>query len=390
MPDFYLDSKNKSQCYGCGACANICPKDSIKMKQDDEGFLYPSVNKKNCIECGLCRKVCPFKNTFRQDMLTFPEFYAAWALDENILMDSSSGGMFHIISEQFLNRGGVIVGAKFDDDFNVIHDVAETRKERDLFKRSKYVQSEKKDIYKEVRRYLKNGVPVLFTGTPCEVQGLYGFLGGDDENLCTIDFVCSGVPSPLIFDKFKKELENRNASKIKSINFRSKKNGWDKATFEAEFENNSKISLPLKDTSFGRLFSNGLSIRPCCYECNFSTKERKSDITIGDFWGIQNIDESLLNNNRGVSLLIINSGKGIDILSGIKEQLFLRKCSINEAMQPRLHTPPAYYGDRESLFDCIKKFDCSRSADFAISGKCRLVFKIKRKIKYLYNKARAI
>ena len=310
----------KKQCCGCSACLHICPKHSISFREDKEGFLYPQVDTATCIECGLCEKVCPVLNQGEERMPL--KVYAAKHADDEIRMKSSSGGIFTLLADQIIDKGGVVFGARFNENWEVVHDYTETKEGLAPFRGSKYVQSNIGNSYKLVEEFLKTGREVMFTGTPCQVAGLKKFLRKDYENLLTVDFVCHGVPSPMVWRKYLEEEIARqgNNSVVTGVNFRDKSTGWKKYSFVLNFskasadgEQNTVFSSVFTDNAYMNAFLSDLSLRPSCYACPAKVGKSGADITIGDFWGIENIQPTF-DDDKGTSLVFINTNKFTNIL----------------------------------------------------------------------------
>jgi coenzyme F420-reducing hydrogenase beta subunit len=301
-----IEIKEKEMCTGCYGCENICPQDCITMEKDYEGFSYPIVNKKSCTNCGLCEKVCPMLHEV--ELHEQPVAYAAYNKNEKIRMQSSSGGLFTLIAEQIINEEGVVFGVGFDESFNVTHSYVECKEELIRFRGSKYIQSEIGDAYKQAKDFLIQGKKVLFTGTPCQIAGFKFYLGKDYENLICQDIVCQGVPSPLAWSKY---LESRirkqgNGKQIREITFRSKDESWKQYKLKISFEADNIYQENKSNDKYLRAFMKFISIRPSCFRCKFKGEHRASDITLADFWGIQNVISNM-DDDKGISLVIINS-----------------------------------------------------------------------------------
>jgi len=303
---------DKEQCCGCSACLHFCPKKSITFKEDKEGFLYPSVNMETCIDCGLCEKVCPVLN---QNEERIPEkVYAAKHEDDEIRMKSSSGGIFTLLADQILDEGGVVFGARFNDKWEVIHDYTETKEGLAPFRGSKYVQSYIGDSYKIAETFLKNGRKVMFSGTPCQIAGLKKFLRKEYDNLLAVDFVCHGVPSPMVWRKYlEEEIANQGGAVLTGVNFRDKSIGWKDFSFvlnfskeEGTIKHNYALSSVFTENAYMKAFLSNLSLRPSCYACPAKAGKSGADITIGDFWGIENV-MSEFDDDRGVSLVFLHN-----------------------------------------------------------------------------------
>lgn len=311
-----IQIKDKSNCCGCWACVQQCPKQCISMQVDEEGFLYPDVDTSTCIDCGLCEKVCPVINQ-KEERIPLQTF-AAKNPDEEVRTQSSSGGIFSLIASYVIKRNGIIFGARFNDKWEVIHSYTDTESEIHKFRGSKYVQSQIGSSYNQAKTFLKQGRIVLFTGTPCQIAGLRLFLGKDYDNLLTMDFICHGVPSPGIFRKYLQEATNDNISNIKRINFRDKSKGWKKFCFLMEYEQSdgSKKTMiqQLDKNPFRKGFLSNLYLRPSCHKCPAKSLKSGSDITIGDFWGIQNVLPEF-DDDKGTSVIIANTSKGDKLLN---------------------------------------------------------------------------
>ena len=324
---------DKENCSGCKACYNICPQNCIEMFTDEEGFWYPQINEDKCIQCGLCEKVCPEINIYHNDKsYGKPITLAAWNNDKKMREESSSGGVFTSISEWILSNEGVVFGAGYDDRFNVMH--KETHKIEGLkeLRGSKYVQSDIKDTYNKAKQHLDKGKKVLFTGTPCQIAGLYNFLQKEYEELYTCDIVCHGVPSPIVFEKYKQNLEYQYNSNIKKIAFRNKSYGWKLFSVSIQFDNDAEYSKTLVNDVYMQGFLKNYYLRPSCYKCSYAKLPRVSDITLADFWGIASKYPEL-DDDKGTSLLLINTDRGKTLLKGCKNNIFTHECDLDHAIK---------------------------------------------------------
>ena len=314
-----INIKNKQDCCGCSACAQRCPKQCIAMAEDEEGFLYPKVDISKCIDCHLCEKVCPVIN---QDEPRTPlNVYAAKNQNDQIRLDSSSGGIFTILAEQVINAGGVVFGACWDEEWNVKHDYAECLDNLSKFRSSKYLQSIIGDNYFKAEQFLKAGRTVLFTGTPCQIAGLKHFLRKDYDNLLAVEVICHSVPSPGIWQRYLEErLQTLKWSKsdIKHISFRNKKTGWKCYSFIIENKNGNVFSELGSKNAFMRGFLADLYTRPSCQACPSKQLKSGSDITLGDFWGIDSLMPEI-DDDKGVSAIIINTEKGRKALHSVND-----------------------------------------------------------------------
>lgn len=291
---------NKS-CCGCNSCVQRCPEQCIRMQEDLEGFLYPVIELNVCINCGLCEKVCPVIN--RKDKRSPLYVYAAKNANEEIRRQSSSGGVFTLLATNILLKKGIVFGARFADDWSVIHDYTETIEGLAPFRGSKYVQSLIGNTYIQAEQFLKAGRQVLYSGTPCQIAGLKSFLKKQYDNLLTVDCVCHGVPSPKIWKLYLEELTA--GKKIKNITFRDKSTGWKNYSFKIEYTTSVYKELGISNL-FMKGFLKDLYLRPSCYACPCKGLSSGSDITIGDYWGIQNILPEF-DDDKGISLIFINT-----------------------------------------------------------------------------------
>lgn len=324
-----LEIKEKKDCMGCYACLNICPEDCISMHIDDEGFWYPIVNYDECINCGLCVKVCPVINKTLVD--NEPKAYACYNKDEEIRLDSSSGGIFTLVAEEILDSGGVVFGVGFNEEFKVVHSYTEVKEELSKYRGSKYVESEIGNTYKQAKDFLKQNRNVLFTGTPCQISGLKSYLGKNYDNLFCLDNVCHGVPSPMVWDRYLDFRSKIAGSKPKNINFRLKDEGWNSYSISFLFKNEKEYKEKSNKDLYMRAFLKDVCLRPSCYDCSFKGLNRESDITLADFWGIHNILPDI-DSDKGVSLIFVNSNSGKEMLEKIKNKAVLKEVDINEAI----------------------------------------------------------
>lgn len=331
---------DKSECCGCSACASVCAHNAITMKPDAMGFLYPDVDVSKCVECGLCEKVCAFNDDYDKSLnLSVPEAYGARHKDMNEVETSRSGAAFIAISDWILEQGGVVYGAGYADHFRVVHKRAVTKEERDEFKGSKYVQSDMGSIFRQVKQDLRDGKIVLFSGTPCQTAGLNSYIGKKyRENLYLVDIVCHGVPSPYIWRDYLFYIEKKYKKKVSVVNFRDKgEYGWvaHKETFI--FEDGEKITP--EQSPYTDLFYKHIMLRQSCDSCHYCNTVRPSDITIADFWGVEKTNTEINKDNKGVSLLLVNTDKGYRVLEKIKNKLDLIPAKLDDCLQPNLMHP---------------------------------------------------
>lgn len=336
-----IQIKDKSDCCGCTACASICPKDAITMKPDTLGFKYPKVDLSKCIDCGLCEKVCAFNDNYDKSLnLKEPERYAARHKDMHEIETSRSGAAFIAISDYILENGGIVYGVGYKDHFRVAHKRATTKEERNEFKGSKYVQSDLDGIFRQVKEDLKQGNTVLFSGTPCQTAGLNSYIGKKlRENLVLVDIVCHGVPSPYIWRDYLTYLENKYKSKVVKVDFRDKSRiGWSGHIESFVFENGEKIESKI----YTDLFYKHIMLRPSCGNCHYTNFKRPSDITLADFWGWEKTDPNINIDDKGISLIFVNTGKGCVLLDKIKDRTTIIPAELENCIQQNLKHPTKF------------------------------------------------
>ena len=333
-----IQIKDKADCCGCTACASICPKDAIAMEPDILGFKYPKVDLGKCIDCGLCEKVCAFNDNYDKSLnLKEPEIYAARHKDMHEIETSRSGAAFIAISDYILENGGIVYGVGYKDHFRVAHKRATTKEERNEFKGSKYVQSDLDGIFRQVKEDLKQGNTVLFSGTPCQTAGLNSYIGKKlRENLVLVDIVCHGVPSPYIWRDYLSYIEKKYKNEVVKVNFRDKSRiGWSGHIESFIFDNGKKIESKI----YTILFQQNIMLRQSCGKCFFTNFKRPSDLTIGDYWGWKKISDNFNADNKGCSLVFINTKKGYEIFLVISKFMHLIHANVNLCIQPNLIKP---------------------------------------------------
>lgn len=322
---------DKANCTGCTACYNICPKQSITMQSDHEGFLYPLVDDKTCIECGLCEKVCPvinYESTSKNEVISA---YAAHHKNKDTWYLSSSGGAFSSIVEYIYAKGGVVYGAAYNDEFQVCHERAESKDEALKFRGSKYSQSALYDVFKAVKNDLILGKLVLFSGTPCQIAGLQSFLRKDYENLLTVDLICHCVPSPKVFKDYIKYIERKYQKKIVHINMKDKTEGWPVQSPRIYFDDGTSLFGEYDSFLWEKIFYSYLAVRPSCHKCKFANLNRVGDITIGDYWRVEKIHPEF-NHPNGVSLVLVNTDKGHKCFTCISDSLDYTNTNAQKAL----------------------------------------------------------
>ena len=322
---------SKNLCTGCGACANSCPLGCIQMCPDGEGFLYPQVDDKKCVHCNKCLAVCPVANETKK--YPAPEIaFACKNLDEGERAASSSGGVFAVLAKAILSRGGVVYGAAMSGDCKtVFHRRVDNENDLAALQGSKYVQSRIGDAYRQVKEDLSASKTVYFSGTPCQVAGLYAYLEKDYENLYTQDLICHGVPSPLVWEKYVCHVEICRGAGVTQASFRDKTLGWHNFSMRVTLDNGTSVQEPLNQNAFLNVFLNNICLRPSCHECAFKGMARAADITLADFWGVEKLSPEK-DDDKGISLVFANSPKGNELFDQIKEQLSVWKTDAAAAV----------------------------------------------------------
>lgn len=325
-----IEIVDRKECTGCSACFSVCPEKCITMNEDEDGFYYPEVNHDECTKCSLCINICPVINV--SIVKNAPKAYACINNDELLRIQSSSGGIFTAIANEILDRNGVVFGAAFDENFNVTHQFVASHEELYKLRGSKYVQSQINTSYNKTKNILEQGSLVLFSGTPCQIAGLKAYLQKEYENLFCVDIICHGVPSTKVWTKYVEFRSERASSSPQRISFRRKDYGWKRFSVSFLFENDTEYLNNLRDDIYMKAFLKNISLRPSCHSCKFKTIHRQSDITLADFWGIDNIFPDM-DDDKGTSLIIVNSEKGNFLFNVIKEKIQYRETDINEAIK---------------------------------------------------------
>lgn len=328
------------ECSGCAACCDACARDAITLSVDAEGFLYPKVDSTKCVECGRCVQVCPSSSP---DLPRQPlAVYAAKAKDEELRLESSSGGAFSLLARQILSKGGKVYGAAFDrSDWSVRHIGVENEGGLGELRGSKYLQSRVIGVYRNVKADLMSGFPVLFSGTPCQIAALRHYLGRSYDSLILVDVVCHGVPSPLVWKNYLKfrttalaggrgsaSAEGRD---IRRIAFRHKNCGWKRYSMSLRFANDMEYRSAFSEDPFMRAFLAELCNRPSCHNCNFRELRSGSDLTIGDFWGIEKFHPEV-DDDCGTSLVLVNTDKGKSLWNYVVSGLDVMPATFDEAI----------------------------------------------------------
>ncbi len=317
-------------CVGCGACANVCPENCLNMIADKNGFLHPEIKKDACVNCQACEKVCPIINKNQKAEESIP-VYAVYSKNDNVRISSSSGGLFYTIAKYIIENGGIVYGAALDENLYLSHKGVESIEDLYILQGSKYIQSDIKFCFREIKTHLDTKRPVLFCGTPCQADGLLCYLKKPYENLFILDFICHGVPSPKAWQEYINYQEKAFSSKASSAYFRDKSKGWSLFSSKLKFENQKEYSNIHYNDAFMKAFLQNVSLRKSCYNCKFKTVNRNSDITMGDLWGIKNILPDITD-DKGVSVVFIQSEKGKCLFEQINKSLWIQEISFDSAI----------------------------------------------------------
>lgn len=343
---------NKELCCGCAVCADRCPKKCITMTADGEGFLYPGVDRDRCVDCGLCNNVCPIENpNEKKDGISAA--FAVWNKDEDIRIQSTSGGVFSALADAVIQQGGIVIGAQYVQDHQVGHVVTEDKDFIVKLRQSKYVQSKTNGIYIAAKKAVATGRTVLFCGTPCHTEALIRFINGKPDNLVLCDFICRGVISPLVYQKYLEYLEKQYGAKVQAVHFKNKTFGWHRFSTKVTFENGKEYIQDRYHDSYMLLYlRENVSLRPSCYECRFKGISRCSDITLGDFWGAQE-KYGDLDNDCGTSAVLIHTEKGNNLLFNSQDLLEIHKVDAIDIIKGNdcILYPPVCTTDRNKFFN---------------------------------------
>lgn len=344
--EFMINITNKTDCCGCNACGDVCAQHAITFRTDNEGFWYPEVDKMKCTDCHLCEKVCPMLHKANGiERYAEPSVFAAYTKDEAIRLDSTSGGIHSMLAMKMFEENAYVGGAVYNPDHTCSQIVTSDEAMLPEIRSSKYLQSSSEGVYIEIRKLLREGKNVFYCGCPCQIHALYNFLGKEFSNLTTCDFICRGVNSPKVFLKYLEMLEREFGSKATKIKFKNKKWGWHNFSLRVNFENGREYCKDRwHDLFFIGYLQSGNFARPSCYECPFKGFPQKADITLADFWGIENIDASM-DQDKGTSLVMINSDKGRNLFNAIKEKIEWRTFTMDDAREGN----PAMDGSLKSV-----------------------------------------
>ena len=345
----------KEKCCGCSACVNACPKNAISMQEDECGFLYPQIDPDLCVKCGACQRVCNFQ--YKEEINTPVQTFAACAKSDSIRKRSASGGAFAELAKRTLSMSGVVFGAAFDEEWKVCHISIESADELYRLQGSKYVQSSIGTTYQQVKKLLKEGRYVLYSGTPCQIAGLYGYLGKDDEKLLTVDLICHGVPNLRMLHDYLKAFGD-----IEYFTFRDKSLGWGINGKVVVRGSERSQKLWQSASPYLYYFSQGLIYRESCYQCKYTCQHRPADITLGDYWGIEKQHPEYLgkdgfDTHKGISLIIANTEKGTEAIQSTTKSLYIKESTFEKAAagNAQLVRPTDKKPQRQEVLDLYSK-----------------------------------
>lgn len=393
-----IEIQRKEDCCGCGACAAVCPKSCITMTADEEGFLYPHIDTIGCIQCGACKKVCPVLNPIHE-IETAQKGFLVQHKDEQIRRESSSGGAFTAIATLVLEKGGVVFGAAYDENFQVHHTYVEKSSDLIKFRNSKYVQSQLGDSFRQVKSFLKEGRWVCFSGTPCQIEGLSRYIGKNNSKLLLIDVVCHGVPSPLVWNKYL-EFQNAQIEKPNDIRFRDKYYGYKYSTMSIIRNGKNIYHAGAQQDPMLRAFFSDICDRPSCYSCPFKKRYRVSDLTIWDCFSVYDFDKKM-DDDKGTTRVLCHTDKGAHFIEEIQPVIHCKEvlpdklvagvkemfCSVGQNQKRGVFMTDAMYLASEELFQ--KYFPVSLSIRLKTAGrKVLVVTGLYGVMKHILNKMR--
>ena len=377
----------KDQCTSCTACSNICPKQCISFNKNKDGFDYPEIDKSKCIKCSLCENICPVINKKQTNSKT--RAYAVKNKNEEVRLESTSGGFFSLLADYVLENDGYVAGAAYDENFVVKHIIINDRSELYKLRGAKYSQSELGNIFFSIKKLLEDEKMVLFSGTPCQCEGLKAFLKKDYKNLITADLICHGVPSPKIWQyyiDYRSCKENDEVRPIK-INMRSKASGWSNYNYSTEFvyENRKRTLVLNSQDLFMKAFVRNICLRESCSNCKAKGINRVTDFTLGDYWGIWD-QYPEFDDNKGVSLVFVHSKKGNELFNLLKNNLVLIQVDENKAYKENesLVNSSIAHHNRYDFFNAINQLNFENIVcNFLVNKENKNIVSV---VKYILNK----
>lgn len=387
-----IEIKDKKDCCGCNACGDICHVQAISFQEDQEGFWYPVVNKDKCDNCRLCEKICPIINIeqLKKNDFQKPIVYGGYSKDIVIRFDSTSGGLFSALAQSMYKQKGYVGGAIYTDNFKVVNFISNDKKDLQKLRSSKYVESYAAGLYVRIKELLISGEKVLVCGSPCQMAALRSYLRKDYDNLIIVDFLCRATNSPKVFKKYRESLERKYGSKIIAIKDKNKEHGWHSLARKITFENGDVYYGEGHEDDYRRGYHMNVFERPSCYECKFKGFPRISDITLGDFWGIDKVDATL-EQNLGTSLIMINSRKGERFFEGIKDKLIVKQFRLEDIIPGNKTAilggklPYPVHINRKDFFDDLEKIPFDECADKYFPYKQENTLSTKAKLKNIFK-----
>ncbi len=358
--------RDETECCGCGACANACPKNAIKMVADKYGYLYPQVDKDLCVGCGVCKNVCSYQNGYKRGSVL--KTYGAVAASDKTRLNSSSGGIFTALAENVISNGGIVFGCSMEtveDLLTPMHVEISDVNDLHKLKKSKYAQSKIGDTYSQVKKHLQNERIVLFSGTACQIAGLKGYLGNKDyNNLFTVDIICHGVPSAKLLNDYISLIEKKKKIKVTAVDFRDKKYGWGVKGTITGIKNGvvKELYFDSFNSSYYNLYLKAGFYRENCYSCPYANSERPGDVTLGDFWGVDKqhpewLGQNKWNKSQGISCILVNNSQGSSLLDLYGKNIELKDCTLDEITfkNKMLLRPSRVFAGREEILEQYSK-----------------------------------
>lgn len=380
-----INVERKEECCGCSACINICPNKAIELDTDIEGFWYPTVNHEQCNNCGLCEKICPqlHAGNLRYGQRDKPEIYAAYHKDYELRKESTSGGLFSALADEMYDRGGYVGGAVYTEEFTAKHIISKSPEDILRIRGSKYSQSDMSGLFKQIEDILSKGGEVLVCGTPCQIAGLRLYLQKEYEKLITVDFICLGINSPKIFRKYLESLERQYGAKVISVQAKNKDLGWRSLAYKIKFSNGrTYLHKGRKDDFVRGYIKCHCYLRPVCYKCKYKGFPRISDVTLGDFWGIENVEKTM-DDNMGTSVVLLNSTKGVAYFESIKNRIVSKEVELSDVIpgNPALTCSVAMPAvNRFQYYRDVDRLNFSTVAKKYYPSDSELFIKIKKRI----------